>query len=207
MELLKISALVFWFGTLTFHAGQGQAFDRQKTAFSQSYARESKEDFKGAIQSLKEVYEESSYEINLRLGWLYFNTGDYQSSETYYRKAVNLMPYGIEARFGLILPLSSMGNWTLVGKVYDEILSIDPNNSVANYRYGLLMYNKGDFLKAEKLVSKTVNLYPFDYDGVVLLGWIKFKLNKLLEAKLLFQKALLYKPGDSSASQGLSLIK
>jgi len=207
MELLKGTGILLLFGTLMFHSAHGQQFERQKSAFTQSYSREAKEDFKGAAQSLKEVYDEGSYEINLRLGWLNYKAGDLQAAESFYRKAVALMPYGIEARFGLIMPLADMGNWTQVGKVYEEILSIDPNNSVANYRYGLMMYNKGEFLKAEKYVSKTVNLYPFDYDGLVLLGWIKLKVNKTLEAKVLFQKALLYKPGDSSATQGLSLIK
>jgi tetratricopeptide (TPR) repeat protein len=207
MDLLKLTAVVFFVGTMMFQTGQAQQYERQKNAFSQSYALEAKEDFKGAAQAIRDVYDEGSYEINLRLGWLYYQAKEYPTAETYYRKAVALMPYGIEARFGLVLPLASMGNWTQVGKVYEEILSVDPNNSLANYRYGLIMYNKGDYLKSEKYVSKTVNLYPFDYDGVVLLGWIKLKLNKPLEAKVLFQKALLYKPGDASAMQGLGLIK
>ncbi len=187
--------------------GFSQQFEKQKAAFSQSYMSESKGDYMAAIRNLKDVYDPTSYELNLRLGWLYYKAGDFPESEACYRKAIGNMPYGIEARFGLTAPLSSMGNWTQVIRIYEEILAIDPNNSIGNYRYGLLMYNRGDYLKADKLVSKTVNLYPFDYDSVVLLAWIKLKLNKMMEAKMLFQKALLYKPADTSASEGLSLIK
>ncbi len=207
MAILKRSAAIILMLLSLTTSGYAQQFEKQKAAFSKSYLSESKGDYKAAINTLREVYDLSSYEINLRLGWLTYKAGDFQESEGYYRKAVTIMPYGIEARFGLVMPLSSMGNWTQVIKVYEEILTIDPNNSVANYRYGLLLYNRGDYLKSEKLVTKTVNLYPFDYDSVVLLAWIKLKLNRMLEAKMLFQKVLLYNPTSASAIEGLSLIK
>jgi hypothetical protein len=52
-----------------------------------------------------------------------------------------------------------------------------------------------------------VNLYPFDYDGTIMFAWTNLKILKLREAKLLFQKALLIKPGDSSALEGLASIQ
>jgi Flp pilus assembly protein TadD len=38
-------------------------------------------------------------------------------------------------------------------------------------------------------------------------GWTNFRMGKLNEAKVLFNKALLVKPNDASALEGLSLIK
>jgi tetratricopeptide (TPR) repeat protein len=183
-----------------------QSFDQQRVAFRSSYASENSGDYQAAVNVLKAVYDESSYELNLRLGWLSFKSGEFKESEAYYRKAVTLRPYGIEARFGLVFPLSSMGNWTQVNAVYEEILSIDPNNSLANYRYGLLAYGRQDYAKADKLLSKVVNLYPFDYDSLVLLAWTRLRLGKTIEARALFQKALLNRPDDQSAQEGLSLI-
>jgi len=40
-----------------------------------------------------------------------------------------------------------------------------------------------------------------------MLAWTNFKLGKLREAKVLFQKALLISPDDESATEGLNLIK
>jgi hypothetical protein len=40
-----------------------------------------------------------------------------------------------------------------------------------------------------------------------MLAWTNFKLGKTREAKILFNKALLYYPEDSSAKEGLALIK
>jgi len=52
-----------------------------------------------------------------------------------------------------------------------------------------------------------INLYPFDYDTMILYAWTNFKLGKLREAQVMFNKVLLNKPKDASAMEGLSLIK
>lgn len=203
---MKKIVIIFIVAGIFYQLG-AQNFDKQRAAFRTSYAQENSGDYKAAVNSLKSVYDDSSYEMNLRLGWLSFKSGDFKESEAYYRKAITLRPYGIEARFGLVFPLSSMGNWTLVNLIYEEILAIDANNSLANYRYGLLAYNKEEYSKADKLFTKVVNLYPFDYDSLIMLAWTRFKLGKSLEARALFQKVLLYSPDDASALEGLSLIR
>jgi len=52
-----------------------------------------------------------------------------------------------------------------------------------------------------------VNLYPLDYDSVIMLAWTKLKLGKSNEAKVLFNHALTLRPNDKSAMEGLKLIK
>ncbi|MCX6223331.1 MAG: tetratricopeptide repeat protein [Bacteroidia bacterium] len=203
---MKKIIIIFIVAGIFYPAG-AQNFDKLRAAFRTSYTQENSGDYKAAVNTLKSVYDDSSYEMNLRLGWVSFKSGDFKESEAYYRKAITLRPYGIEARFGLVFPLSSMGNWTLVNSIYEEILAIDANNALANYRYGLLAYGKEDYAKADKLFSKVFNLYPFDYDSLIMLAWTRFKLGKSLEARALFQKTLLYSPDDSSALEGLSLIR
>lgn len=176
-------------------------------AFSESYALEAVGNFAKGIQEIENVYDENSYEINLRLGWLYYNLGNYFESKNKYQKAVDLMPYSIEAKFGYVLPVSAMGNWNDVIKTYEKILSIDPHNTLVNYRMGAIYYERTEYEKALSYCEKTVNLYPFDYDAVVLLGWINYQMGNLREAKVLFQKSMLIKPNNQSAEYGLSLIK
>jgi len=177
------------------------------SAFAVSYKAESDGDYSKATDVLKKVFNKDSYEINLRLGWLSYKAGLLDDAESYYRRASQLMPYSLEARFGLVFPLSSMGQWDQVIQVYEEILEIDPQNSVANYRFGLVYYGREEYSKAEKYFSKVVNLYPFDYDGLHLLAWTKLRLGKTQDAKALFNKALLNRPKDASSLEGLSLIK
>ena len=184
-----------------------QQFEEVKEAFSRSYELEKEGEYSKASETMKTVYDENSYEINLRLGWLAYLSGLFTESIAYYQKAISLKPISIEARFGIAYPASSLGNWEQVINQYNKILEIDPENTYANYRLGNIYYGREDFQKAEKYFEKVVNLYPFDYDAVIMLAWTKLKLEKLREAKVLFQKALLISPEDESAQEGLELIK
>ncbi|MFZ4520817.1 MAG: tetratricopeptide repeat protein [Bacteroidales bacterium] len=176
-------------------------------AFSKSQQYESKGNFNDAISVLKAAYQEDSYETNLRLGWVTYLAGLFTESSAYYQKTIKLKPYSIEAKYGLANPASALGNWDQVITQYNEILAIDPQNSVANYRMGSIYYGRKDYAKAEKYLEKVINLYPFDYDSMILYAWTSFKLGKLREAQVMFNKVLLNKPTDASALEGLGLIK
>ncbi len=207
MDALKSRFIILLIGLAIGGAAFGQNHQVLEDAFSTSYAKETAGDYKGGIDALKSVYNKDHYELNLRLGWLSYQAGMLDESQSYYQRPASLMPRVIEARFGLIFPLSSMGNWTHVIRIYDDILRIDPMNSIANFRLGLVYYGKNDFLKAKPLFEKVINLYPFDYDGLNMMAWTHLKLGHSREAKILFQKSLLNKPRDASALEGLSLIK
>ncbi len=208
MEILKILRRGLWSGLLisAVISVRGQEFKEIKDAFQQSYIQEATGEVLAAVNSLKKVYDEKSYEINLRLGWLSYQAGNFTESVAYYNRAVNLMPYAIEPRFGIVYPGAAMGNWTMVMDQYAKILEICPNNSIAMHRIGLIYYGREDFETAKKYFEKVVNLYPFDYDALTMLGWSYFKLGNYREAKVLFQKALLHTPGGSSALEGLDLL-
>ena len=185
----------------------GQTFEATQQAFSKSYDYETQGSYARAIEELKKVYLADSYEINLRLGWLSYLQGQFTESSAYYLKAMTLKPFSIEAKFGYVYPLAAAGNWALVKTQYFEIIKIDPQNTLANYRLGLIFYNSGDFQTALKYLEKVVNLYPFDYESMVLFAWTNLKTGKLREAEILFKKVLLIKPDDDSAKEGLGLVK
>lgn len=201
----KISILLL----IVFSAFQSNAQDNNNTvsAFSSSYAYETSGEYNKAVEVLRKVYDESSYEINLRLGWLTYQSGLFTESVAFYNKAIALMPMSIEARLGYVLPASAAGNWDQVITRYNEVLKLDPNHYTVNYRMGLIYYGRKDYQAAFRYFEKIVNLYPFDYDALLMTGWTNFQLGKLREAKVLFGKALLNKPGDKSALEGLGLIK
>ena len=143
----------------------------------------------------------------MRLGWLSYEAGLFTESVAYYSKAIDLMPYAIEPRFGIVYPGAAMGNWSMVIAQYNKILEISPNNSIAMHRLGLIYYGRKDYESARKNFEKVVNLFPFDYDGLTMLAWSHFQLKNFREAKVLFQKALLHTPTGTSALEGLDLLK
>lgn len=176
-------------------------------AFENSYSYEAEGNYARALNVLQAVYQADSYELNLRIGWLYYLSGSISESVAYYSRAIALKPYGIEARLGIAFPLSADGRWDEVLVQYNKILEIDPQNSLTNYRIGLIYYNRKQYERAEAYLEKVVNLYPFDYDSMLLFAWIKFQLGKTREARVLFNKVLMHTPGDPSATEGLGLIR
>jgi len=207
MELLKRIKLIAIIFIVTIVSLNLNAQTAVINAFSKSYELEKKGEYKKAVTELKNVYDANSYEINLRLGWLNYQAGVFTESVAHYQKAINLMPYSEEAKFGLIYPKTAVGKWGEVISLYKKILANSPNNTTANYRLGLIYYGQKDYSKAYTYFKKVVNLYPFGYDGLLMLAWTNFQQGKMREAKVLFNKVLMYTPGDKSALEGLDLIK
>jgi len=204
--IVKSKIIVILFFLFSFSAF-AQDLSSMKDAFTNSSAYEKNKDYSKAVAEIQKVYDEKSYEINIRMGWLYYESGSYTTSAQYYEKAIALMPYSIEAKLGYILPEKALGNTDMVKAAYEAILKIDPQNSYANYNLGLIYYNNKDYQPAYTCLEKIANMYPFDYDITILYAWTNFQLGKLREAKILFTKTLLIKPDDTSATQGLALIK
>ncbi len=204
-NLKKLFVLISFLGLSNYLNAQTDAVVQK--AFSASYIAEGKYNYTEAISQISNVYQEQSYEMNLRLGWLNYLTKNYTSSISYYEKAAALKSYAIEAKFGLIKPLSALESWDKVIKQYEAILNIDPQNTVANYYLGYALYSRKQYNLAVKNFEKVVNLYPFDYDNNLMLAWTYLKLGKNNEAKLVFNKVLIMSPNDASALEGLAAIK
>lgn len=184
-----------------------QQESKWQAAFSESYTQEANKQYAAAVNTIKAVYEEKSYEINLRLGWLTYLNKEYATSQVYYQKAVALRPYALEAKFGLIQPLAALQLTDKTLLVYEDILKIDPQQTKANYWAGVIWYNRKKYETAARYFEKLVNLYPFDYDGNHMLAWTYLNMGRSNDAKLLFGKALLAKPGDASCLEGLKQVR
>lgn len=205
MQSIKVILTISIF--LLFGIVSAQEDTSVQEAFGNSYKFEEEGEYSKAIDVLKSVYDDDSYPLNLRLGWLSYMGGFFTESTAYYQKAILLKPLAIEAKFGLVYPASSVGNWDLVKKQYNDILIIDSQNTFANYRLGSIYYGSGQYEKALLYFEKVVNLYPFDYDGLLMYGWAHLQLGKYREAEVLFKQALLNNPQGQSALEGLEALK
>jgi tetratricopeptide (TPR) repeat protein len=186
---------------------KGQDNSKINEAFAKSFKAEQSGSYaEGAIE-LKAVYREDSYPINVRIGWLLFLSKQYTESVKYYDRAINLKPYGIEARFGMIKACNALESWDRVKEQYEAILKIDSQNTTALYWLGVLLYNRKEYDQAAKNFEKIVNLYPMDYGSVIMLAWTKLYMGKKSDARVLFEHALLLSPGDQSALSGLNQVK
>jgi len=174
-------------------------------AFAASYAAEAKANYDDAIGALKTGYA-NLYEQNLRLGWLYFLAKNYTASATYYQKAIDQRPYAIEPKLGLIKPLNALGQVERMLGIYTAILQVDPQNTQANYWVGVIYLNRKQYDKAARYFEKVLNLYPFDYDTNLSLAYTYLNQGKKVEARVLYNKVLLIRPGDTQALAGLKRL-
>ena len=184
-----------------------QDYAQWQSAFEKSYALEKNKDFRGAIDVLTDYYTENSYDFNIRFGWLYYNLGDFPKSKSYYKKAMKLLPYSLEAKFGYVLPLAGLGEWDEIIAIYKSMLALDPKNTIVNYRLGAIYYERKEYQVAYNYLEEVINLYPNDYDSNLLFAWTNLQMGKLKEAKVLFNKVLLINPLSESAKEGLKLIR
>ena len=175
--------------------------------FKQSYEYEAVKNYEAAINVVNSLYAESSYEINLRLGWLYYLSGKQKESISYYQKAISIMPVATEPLWGILNAYVKLENWNEVEKTYLSILKIDSKNTKANYNLGLIYFYRKDYKEAKKYFDVDLNLSPFNYNNLLMSAWTNYYLGNKNEASVLFNKVLLYSPNDKSALEGLSLIK
>ncbi len=181
MEILKKSSLFFvWFVSINMYA---QDYKSLQDAFANSIVLESKADYKNAIDAIKKVHTTNNYETNIRLGWLSYLAGNHAESKLFYDKAASLMPVSAEPLWGLTYPLSELKKWTELSGVYLKILKLDPKNTVANYRLGLSAYYGKDYSIALKYFDVVLDLYPMDYNSLLMSAWTNYFLGKKSEAK------------------------
>ena len=127
--------------------------------FSNSYAKEQAGSYQEALNQLKNVYDETSYPINLRLGWLAYLSGKYDESVSYYQKCIEIAPNAIEPKLGITYPLDKLQQWSDLREQYENILAIDANHIAANAGVGYIAYLAEEHKIAEKHYQKLVNLY------------------------------------------------
>ncbi len=176
-------------------------------AFDSSYTYELRQRYDKAAEVLVRHYDAGSYELNVRLGYLHYLAGSYAESVKYYQKAIELKPFALEPRLGFVMPAAALGNTTQITGQYQKILEIDPMNTTANYYMGLILYNRAQYDEALKYFEKVANLYPFDYDSMIMYAWTHYRLGNMREARVLFQKVLIIRPDDESATEGLGLLR
>jgi len=180
--------------------------DKSAESFNRSYNLEATKDYKGAIAALDAVYQATSYEFNLRLGWLQYLNGDFAKSMSYYKKAIELKPKSVEARLGLAYPTYALGNWEDLIKNYKEILTYDPMHYTVNTRLANIYFERKQYETALGFLLKLHEQYPFDYATNLLMGKIYVSMGKITEAKQAYNTCLLYYPNEIEVINALKKL-
>ncbi len=168
--LLTVSNLLF-----------AQLTDYQEK-YSKSFTYESLMKYEDGIKELETIYAKYTYdyELNARIGWLYYLKGDYEKSVEFTEKAIKLKDSSFESKNMILLPLTALKKWSEVEKYANNVIKQDALNYYANIRLAYAYYLKGDNEKSLKHYELLLNYYPSDIDLKIGIAnnYIKMKQNE-----------------------------
>ena len=180
-----------------------------RKSYYMSYRYEVAGDYRDAIRSLMVVYKSypNGYTVNLRLGWLYYLSKKYSNSIFHYKKAIKVIPYSVEAKLGLTLPLLAQGKYSSVERLCYQILNQDFYNYYGNLRLVYVLRKQKKYDLAEKVINKMLYLYPTDTKFLLELGILKFEKREFNNAKRILNDVLILDPENLKAKLYLEKIR
>ncbi len=107
-------------------------------------------------------YEPESVRINNNMGNLYFNQGDTEKAEEYYRKAIESEDVFPQPHFNIGSILQSRGDIFGAIKEYEKAISIDPNFHYPYQNLVAIYASQGDLVKATGYIEILKQLKPYD---------------------------------------------
>jgi len=169
--------------------------------YTTSHSHERTQNYDDAISALAPLRRNNArdYTLNLRLGWLYYLSGNYANSRQYYQRAAVVSRSSVETRLGYMLPLLAQERYEEVESVARQVINIDYANYYANLRlaYALRLQKKHD--QAEKVLDQMLLLYPSDVSFLTELGLVKEAQNEPQAARQIFYDVLTLYPDNATA--------
>ena len=194
---------------LTPVSAQAASFVDVADDLSESYKFEQRHNYKDAVAVLAKAQKRQpdSYILNLRLGYLFLNSGITANALEHYTKAADAEPKSVEALLGLVNVYSAKARWSDVASVTEKILAISPDHYAASWNLIRADIMLGKFDDGLDTAKKMLKLYPTDQtllvQKAVCLGYLK----KNTEAKSAYHNVLAVYPNDPTAKAALELLK
>ncbi|CAM2930402.1 tetratricopeptide repeat protein [Legionella worsleiensis] len=165
------------------------------TSWKKSFSLEQSKQYLDAAKVLEPMLSSSPKNefLLLRLGWLYYLQTQYNTSLSYYKKALALNSDSIDARLGLTLPLLAQQRWKESAIYAKEVIQISAWDYNAHVR---LMTSQSALLQWELLESHAMEMakrYPSDPTVFVFLArsqaWQGKKSLAIVNYKLVLERA------------------
>jgi tetratricopeptide (TPR) repeat protein len=155
----------------------------------------------------KKTYSNDNAWTCYRIGEAFYNLGDIQHSVNYYKKAVDLAPFGLDFKNKYGSALASKGLLQEAEKQFTEILKENPKHISAITNLGYISLLKGKTIEAEQLYFKALKLDP-DYEPLLLniAGLYAYK-KQYKQAELYLKKILDRNSTNVKAQQALTQLK
>ena len=202
---MKTTIAILLFTTAFIHA----APDLQKVAdlWQQSLTDESNQDYKAALDKIVEFKKAGgeTYLATIRTAWLSYLAKDYDKAVQFYSAASRQEPRAITPHLGLTYTLLEMQKPKEALTAARNGLAIDQYNFKLLLIYGELLFNQGDFRKAETYFDRASHLQPEDPIAMSWLGWSQIAQNQPKLAAPTFEKLMQINPDGYLVRDGYAI--
>jgi tetratricopeptide (TPR) repeat protein len=141
-----------------------------------------------------------------RIAESFYNIGNKERAILYFKKALELAPFGLDFKNKFATVLASNGLVADAEKQYQEILNEYPKHVSALTNFGYIKLMKGDLISSEKLYLKALTIDP-DYEPLLLnlAGLCAYKKDFKQSQTYLF-RLLKKNPNNQQAQKALKQI-
>lgn len=125
-----------------------------------------------------------------QLGEAYFGVSDFKKGKEYYTKAIQLDPLSslLKNNYAYRLAMAKL-DLDIAMSISEQAIQASPNQAQFLDTYGFVLFQKGDFSKAKDTYEKALLLNEEDKLIIEHIGDVNFKLGKVDEAIIWWQKA------------------
>jgi tetratricopeptide (TPR) repeat protein len=181
------------------------AEDAVLEALTKSYQYEKAQNYEDAIKAIA-VLKDQDYLIQLRLGWLYYLSGNYANSRQRYQMAIAAAPKAIEPRLGYMLPLLAQARYAEVEAVARQVLTMDSANYYASLRLAVALRLQEKLAPAAEVNVAMLELYPTDVSFLIELGLVHVAQQDQVAARQVFHRVLTLDPENVTAKTQLAAL-
>ncbi|MCB1279001.1 tetratricopeptide repeat protein [Prosthecobacter sp.] len=176
-------------------------------AWQQSLTAESNNDYAGALESMMTFKSAGgdTYLATVRVGWLSYLNQDYDKAVQFYSAAARQEPRAITPHLGLTYTFLAQQKPKEALIAARNGLSIDQYNFRLLLIAGELLFNEGDFRKAETYFDRAHHLQPEDPIAMSWLGWSLISQRQIKPAGALFERLMQINPDGYFVRDGYAI--
>ncbi len=188
---------------LTVNLFSANLTDYQENYFK-SFTLEANKKYEDAIKLLESIYPKYKYdyELNLRLGWLYYSSKQYKKSIKYLKNANNISKNALEPLNMILLPYTALKDIKSVKKYASIVLKKSPANYYALIRLAYAYYSLGKNKEALHQYKILNSFFPSDTNAKLGLAATYLKLKDYVNAQKYYLEILKVSPYHETAYKG-----
>jgi tetratricopeptide (TPR) repeat protein len=159
---------------------------------------------KNLVTRAKEIYLECQrlapdrYEPYDELAKMYAESGLNKAALSTWEQALALNPTSIDIRMNMGKMFHKIGSLESSKTVFKQIVDAEPKNAEAIYYLGMLSYEEKNFETARVYAQDALAIAPSFYKAMALRGMALVRLDKLKEAKAVYEGLYEKAPNNSS---------